>query len=245
MCLDWANAGASLLGKKTILNVNALFRYDGPHLFQATPVNDQLFRSITIHEEFDQIASRYKTIDIIKNGIRMLKFQNIQNLTTVIGKYAGHNENVAFQKLPLLPNLTSIKYGPSNDRLDKIYQRYAFPLVMQITINAAPNLSVLDVSGSRFPNLSGCRHLERLKFCFIRCHDTTYRDFSVAKVIRMLGQVKDSLTEVELRYNSYSFVRRQVKIMYTYLSEFFLKGYSRKNCNTSKATYELVPIAEL
>ncbi|XP_021961515.1 uncharacterized protein LOC110857211 [Folsomia candida] len=52
VCREWGDVGAGLLGKRTALNVNKLFRYDGTKLYLQTHVAENFMRRISISDRF-------------------------------------------------------------------------------------------------------------------------------------------------------------------------------------------------
>ncbi|XP_021959158.1 uncharacterized protein LOC110855030 [Folsomia candida] len=198
----WAHHGATLLGKRTILDVNQLFYYSASNL-QLTihPVNEKLIKGLKLHCEFDTLARRYKAIDVVTTGLGMLKFKDIQYISVVISGWPHESceDRCEPQKLAVHPNLTTIKYGP--------YEGSYLHPVLQSLIDSAPNLTFLDVWGSSLPDLESCRNLKSLKFYLIS-YDRIY---AIGDMIEILGQVKDSVTNVELRYKNYSHYWRQMQ----------------------------------
>ncbi|XP_021961474.1 uncharacterized protein LOC110857175 isoform X2 [Folsomia candida] len=132
VCREWGDVGAGLLGKRTVLNVNQLIRYDGSKLYQATPVHDTLLRSVIIRDEFDPSIPARRTDDVITqvfssnvsqvtrevafhvtlkkyataflNGLRSLKeTSHIQHITILIRSRNRNLDKCRLQALRKLP----------------------------------------------------------------------------------------------------------------------------------------------
>ncbi|XP_035712954.1 uncharacterized protein LOC118437740 [Folsomia candida] len=111
-----------------------------------------------------------------------------------------------YQKLPPQSNLSWIRF--------KIYAGieptfpfgpHEFQPYLQIWLDAATNLTRLDVATNFYPDLEGCKNLKFLRYKFVRLTSyevwNRYPDLNLAKVAKMLGQVKNSLIELELRHS--------------------------------------------
>ncbi|XP_035712332.1 uncharacterized protein LOC110855752 isoform X2 [Folsomia candida] len=105
----------------------------------------------------------------------------------------------AYGKLSPQPNLTSLRFHVVCEfRFIGITGYEEFQPVIQIWTDSAPNLTTLDIAAPLYPNLEGCKSLKVLKLrCltrFMHCPPS----LSLGKLTDMLGQVKDSLIELEL-----------------------------------------------
>ncbi|OXA46164.1 uncharacterized protein LOC110856641 [Folsomia candida] len=108
-----------------------------------------------------------------------------------------------YQKLPPQDHLTFIKFKIFiQDEPPRAFGPYEFQPFLQIWIDAATNLTSLDVTTNFYPNLEGCKNLKFLRYKFVRMasYYGWYPDLDFAKVAKMLGQVKDSLIELELEH---------------------------------------------
>ncbi|XP_021961745.2 uncharacterized protein LOC110857459 isoform X1 [Folsomia candida] len=66
VCRNWAEVGASLLGKRTALNVNKLIRYDeGSKMYLVTPVAANLMRRISMLDKCDPSVPHNKVANVI------------------------------------------------------------------------------------------------------------------------------------------------------------------------------------
>ncbi|XP_035711733.1 uncharacterized protein LOC118437064 [Folsomia candida] len=202
----WDDHGATLLGKRTFFDVNQLFDYNsGSNLYLVTQlVCYKLTRSLKIYDEFDLLAQRHKAIDIITKGLRMLQSNDIRHVCLIMEDVNNPADECVPQKIPVHPNLTSIKYRPYKG-LNSSNDLHPF---VQGLIDSAPNLTFLDVWGSSLLNLERCIKLKSLKFYVINSDFTK----TINDVIALLGQVKDTLAEAELIYNSNLCNSLQVKL---------------------------------
>ncbi|XP_035711747.1 uncharacterized protein LOC118437074 isoform X2 [Folsomia candida] len=188
---DWADQAATLLGCRVYLHAHQLFVYHGSNLNLATPlVNQKLIKSLKIYEEFDTVAQKNKAIDIITKGLSMLISKDILHVSAFMGKYKICLELDIPEKLNVHPNLTSITFRPG-----ELKENGSFHPLLQSLIDSAPNLTFLDVWAS-FPDLERCKKLESFKLYFHRSD----RAINIDNITAMLRQVKNSLTEVELKY---------------------------------------------
>lgn len=201
----WDDHGATLLGKRTFFDVNQLFDYNsGSNLYLVTQlVCYKLTRSLKIYDEFDLLAQRHKAIDIITKGLRMLQSNDIRHVCLIMEDVNNPADECVPQKIPVHPNLTSIKYRPYKG-LNSSNDLHPF---VQGLIDSAPNLTFLDVWAS-FPDLERCKKLESFKLYFHRSD----RAINIDNITAMLRQVKNSLTEVELKYLNDAPGGYQVKI---------------------------------
>ncbi|XP_035712115.1 uncharacterized protein LOC118437289 [Folsomia candida] len=223
VCHDWNDVASTLLGKRAYLHVNKLFSYDAPNLGEMSPVNDQLMRRLLISGLFYKekpdfivqaltqvtqltgeikfFASRKELVPLLLDRIRGLGSTKIQkiDLTSHWQPNTKYTLPVqACQKLPPQPNLKLLRFNIlSQFRHDQKTGCHEFQPLIQIWLDAAPNLTTLDVEASLYPDLEGCRNLKVLKFEFVTRYDY-FPNFDVTKVTKMLGQVKDSLIELEL-----------------------------------------------
>ncbi|OXA48720.1 hypothetical protein Fcan01_16264 [Folsomia candida] len=84
-------------------------------------------------------------------------------------------------------------------KLEK-YQACGDSKILQRLLDSAPNLTILDVFASSFPDLERCRNLKSLKFILENHFNDT---ITVDNTTALLRQVKDSLTEAELGWKTY------------------------------------------
>ncbi|XP_035712352.1 uncharacterized protein LOC110855560 isoform X1 [Folsomia candida] len=221
VCREWNDVASTLLGKRAYLHANKL------KSSKVTPVSDKLTRHLLISDRCDQskkkmtnvitkaftqvseltrkikfAATRKEFIPTFLERMRTLGSTKVQRVDIIsawgrdkVYKFPAE----AYQKLPPKPSLTSLRLRllpsfmctrtPSNEEFQ--------PLV-QILLDSAPNLTTLGVEASLYPDLEGCKNLKVLKFEYI-AHLLDYRrKLSLTKLTDMLGQVKDSLIEVEL-----------------------------------------------
>lgn len=239
MCREWADVGVNLLAKRTFLQLHKLFRYDdASKLFQVNHVDSKLTQRLIIYNTlFPSIPTNDKT-SVLTEAIRMLDSTKIQNISVFFKPQKFRGLQIPKGKvqpcrlLPILSNLTSIKFELFGIIREKT--RNSFHPVLQILIDAAPNLTSLDVSGSFYPNLEGCKKLKILKLFNVKCADTRIcPKLDVAAVTRMLAQVKDSLEEMELRH--IGGVVSQVSIKQTMEETLYKKSLilMLSSCNTA------------
>lgn len=196
VCQTWEDYGTTLFGTRTYLNVNQLFDYDDEsNLYLAFPlVNQKLIRSLKMYDEFKSIAKKYEGIDVITKGLSMLKSNNIRHVFLLVWESTNRADQRIPPKLAVHHNLTTITY--------RAHPRSGYTRlhpVLQALIDSAPNLTLLDIWASSFPDLERCRKLKSLKFYFIHAdHSVT-----INNVTAMLDKAKDSLTEVEFSYKNH------------------------------------------
>lgn len=119
----------------------------------------------------------------------------------------------AYEKVPPQTNLTSLKVKLlSGHRYSRSSSWYEFQPLLKVWVDAAPNLTTLEVEASLYPYLEGCKSLKILKFKFGTMYNGNSPDLSLARVAEMLAEVKDSLVELELSKSGEGGVRvEQVK----------------------------------
>ncbi|XP_035713732.1 uncharacterized protein LOC118438087 isoform X1 [Folsomia candida] len=227
VCREWGDVGATILGKSSILRVSHLFRYYESKLYQVTPLHQKLKQHLIIYSDFDPSIPLNKKADVIIklltqvfqdpreiairasekttvtdffNAISMMTSTRIQSIFIDTVSYGDEIRPQMDLKIPAQPSLTSLSF--------KVYSNVApnnpieFQPFLQLLIDSAPNLNSLDIWTSFYPNLEKCRNLKVLKFSFNHCYDAPYPSFSLADVVRMLVQVKDSVTEMKLSYDN-------------------------------------------
>ncbi|XP_035712327.1 uncharacterized protein LOC118437437 [Folsomia candida] len=129
-------------------------------------------------------------------GIRMLGSTKIRHVDISIHLKSFSDYIIpaeTYQKLRPQPSLTSVKFKTLSN--SEFGGQLEFQPLIQIWLDAAPNLANLDVAVSFYPNLEGCTNLKVRRFEFLERYRT---DIDLNKVIKMLGQIKDSLIELEL-----------------------------------------------
>ncbi|XP_035712112.1 uncharacterized protein LOC110855761 [Folsomia candida] len=221
VCHEWNDIASPLLGRQAALQATPLFSSNSSHVF---PVNPKLKRTLVISDQFHpsipphmkteiitkavtQVSQLTREIKFVANrmefvapflqGIRMLGSSPKIQKISIFSEPDYYDPNTitpveAYQKLPPQDNLTTLEF---NTLLDfRIHGWEELQPLLQIWIDAAPNLTTLDIAASLYPNLEGCRNLKVLKFRFL----TRYVHVNLGKVVKMLGQVKDSLVELEL-----------------------------------------------
>lgn len=163
-------------------------------IFTCVPHLSQLTR------EIDLLVNERKYANAFLDGVRRLKSSsNIRHISIGIewtGSSAGKGEYKVRRKIPPQNNLTSIWFVVYGD-VPK-FGFHAFQPLLQALMDAAPNLTFLDVTPTFYPNLEGCTNLKILKFCVVKSTPPTF--FDVAAGMKMLGQVKDSLRNLCMRY---------------------------------------------
>ncbi|XP_021961631.2 uncharacterized protein LOC110857329 [Folsomia candida] len=145
--------------------------------------------------EIKLFVSRKEFVPVFLKGMSLLgstKIQRFQIVNTCEHNSFDKNPFPAVQKLPPQPDLTWMR----------LFIRQPFPIttkfksLYKIWIESAPNLTTLEVTGSFYPDLGGCRSLKVLKYKFIARNNV--RDLNLDNVTEMLTPVKDSLIELEL-----------------------------------------------
>ncbi|OXA47656.1 uncharacterized protein LOC110855630 [Folsomia candida] len=86
VCREWADVGASLLGKRAFLDINKIFQLKGTTLHLATPVHDKLTRSLIIRDRFHPSVPAKRTDDVITQIFTELSF-NLSQVTREIKFY--------------------------------------------------------------------------------------------------------------------------------------------------------------
>ncbi|XP_035712443.1 uncharacterized protein LOC118437507 [Folsomia candida] len=127
-------------------------------------------------------------------GIRMLRSTKIRHvdISTHVQSFRDYIIPAeTYQKLPPQPSLTSVKFKTLSD--SQSGRKLEFQPLIKVWLDAAPNLTTLDIAASFYPNLEGCTNLKVLRFEFL-----DWADIKLDKVTKMLGQVKDSLMELKL-----------------------------------------------
>ncbi|XP_035713825.1 uncharacterized protein LOC118438135 [Folsomia candida] len=226
VCQDWADVGATFLGKRTLLGFNKLF--SEPNFGEVSHVNDKLMRRVhmwvdcykpitsleknaeffkkafseltkvsQLIREIHFVSMRNELVPVWLEGFRALGSTKIQNITILcyqITLYTIPAE--ALQKLPPQPGLTSVKCI-IHSSFRETPRSPDIQALLQIWIDSAPNLTTLDAMAFFYPNLEGCKNLKVLKFRLIP-HHVNFGNAYLSHVTKMLGQVKDSLIELEL-----------------------------------------------
>lgn len=147
------------------------------------------------------LEAQKKLVITFLEGIASLKSTNIQQVSIVILRnlvilrYVDEIEG--YPKLPIQANLTSIKFTAYPLRPAESF--HVFGIFFQLLVDSAPNLSCLDISGTLYPNLGESKKLKVLELRFEQCyHGST--ELNLTNLTRVLGQVKDSLTELKFHY---------------------------------------------
>ncbi|XP_035712480.1 uncharacterized protein LOC110855561 [Folsomia candida] len=166
--------------------------------------------------EIKFVAARKEFVPPFLEGIRVLgstKAHGISILSAWEDDTMYTIPAEACRKLAPQPDLSSLTFKIFSDfkilseissysrNLDRKHNRttgcYEFQPLVQIWLEAAPNLTTLDVAASLYPNLEGCKSLKILKFKFVTCK-VHFPYLDLDNVTKMLGQVQDSLVELEL-----------------------------------------------
>ncbi|XP_035712185.1 uncharacterized protein LOC118437343 isoform X2 [Folsomia candida] len=147
--------------------------------------------------EIKLVAAQKEFIPAFLEGIRTLGSTKVQRVDIISDKlYKIPAE--ACRKLPPQPSLTSLGVNLLPKGLPPRTSSYQQEFLVKILLEAAPNLTTLDVAASLYPNLEGCKSLKVLKFeCMAHLMDYR-RNRNLAKLTDMLAHVKDSLIELEL-----------------------------------------------
>lgn len=202
MCPDWHDVATNLLGQRSCLNFNKLFRHDGSKLVLVAP-EENLVQNVTIRKAFHRSVPLKNIPGVITEGLILLKSTKIRHISLTNWKYSylGCRENpvqvclpVTNLSIPILPNLTSVKFDLRGN-----VKRPAFQPLAQALLKSAPNLTTLNLAAPFYLDLEGCRHLTVFKFAYIPMAKETLAKFDLAAVTTLLAQVKDSAVEMELR----------------------------------------------
>ncbi|XP_021959660.2 uncharacterized protein LOC118432939 [Folsomia candida] len=227
VCHDWNDVASTFLGKQAPFHINELPACKASQYPGVPPVNDKLLRRLLISLDFhpsfglvkwkaevltkaltqltqlSQLTRELKFVITTKDYVsvfieafRILGSTKIQQIC--IFNQVTKIPAQAYQPLPTQHDLTSLKFKIMPEI--RHYNAIGCPSYIQIWIDAAPNLTSLDFRGCFYPNLEGCKNLTVLKFSYF----TNYADrgsLNLCKVTKMLGQVKDSLVELELSHN--------------------------------------------
>ncbi|OXA64451.1 uncharacterized protein LOC110856651 [Folsomia candida] len=169
----------------------------------------QVAKLSQLTREIKFLVSQKEFVPAFLEGIRILGSTKIQH----VGIFSAWKRDIAStipaeacQNLPPQPSLTSLKFEAlSHLQHDLITGCNEFQPLIQVWLDAAPNLTSLDVVTSFYPNLEACTSLRVLKFKLIMCCNEHYPHLNLANVTKMLAQVKDSLVKLELchRVNDY------------------------------------------
>ncbi|XP_021961723.1 uncharacterized protein LOC110857437 [Folsomia candida] len=170
--------------------------------------------------EIKFFVAEKKFLPAFLEGIRALGSTKIQDIEILSGWRLDPDGDYkiaprAFQKLPPQPSLTSLKFTINSEfRLDRTTGCHEFHPLIQILIDAAPNLTTLDVAASLYPNLEGCSSLKVLKYKFGTYYNYNIPDINLDNVIKMLAQVKDSVIVLELALDSLSTTLKQIQTVW-------------------------------
>ncbi|XP_035712261.1 uncharacterized protein LOC118437398 [Folsomia candida] len=228
VCQDWADVGATFLGKRTIFRLNEIFTYTEPNFDEMPPINDKLMRRVLLSDnchssipsldkkaevftktfsqltkvsrliqEINFVTRQTELVPIYLEGFRALRCTKIEKISIHCDQTKLNTIPAeAFQKLPPQPGLTSLKCIIHSSCRRSPRSPDIQPL-LQIWIDSAPNLTTLDAMAFLYPNLEGCKNLKVLKFRLMT-HFGDLGSLYLRNVTKMLGQVKDSLIELEL-----------------------------------------------
>ncbi|XP_035711734.1 uncharacterized protein LOC118437065 [Folsomia candida] len=161
VCHDWLDISTGFLAKRTSLHVNKLFRYDdSSKLVDLAPVNDKLVQRIRFCNNFLPSVPTNKTNEVISDAVRMLNFARVRHITVFITNnnvVTGSSVVRACQKLPILPNLTSLKFKVNPYVTHGTLQVLNAAHLLNLFVDAGPNLTSLNVAGALYPNLGGVK----------------------------------------------------------------------------------------
>ncbi|XP_021959841.2 uncharacterized protein LOC110855744 [Folsomia candida] len=232
VCHDWNDVGVNFLAKRAFLHANKLFpsKFDevppvSDKLMRHLLISDSFDQSIQSDEEKTEVIT--KAVTKVSESTREIRFvpaqkefippflermrtlgsTRVQRIDILSAWERDTDDSIippeTYQKLPPQVNLTSLglRFLPSF-----LYPRTTscdeFQPLVQIWLDAAPNLTTLAISASLYPNLEGCKSLKVLK---LECmaHFVHYPgNLNLTKLTDMLEQVKDSLIELDLHISS-------------------------------------------
>ncbi|XP_035712464.1 uncharacterized protein LOC118437520 [Folsomia candida] len=157
--------------------------------------------------EIKFVAARKEFVPAFCEGMTALgstKVQRVEFLSAWKRDKVYRFPAEAYQKLPPQPYLTSLRLRLISDFGNSRIQTefHEFQHLIQIWLEAAPNLTTLDVTASLYPNLEGCKSLKVLKFEYPTRPLSCPQHLCLHNLTDMLGQVKDSLIELELDVES-------------------------------------------
>lgn len=230
MCHEWNHVAASLLRRRASLNIHRILYETSSLdqmilvndklkrrllILDSFPLYKPTYRPINVstprvhyfpnNPNTPQVTkfleAQKKLVITFLEGIASLKSTNIQQVSIVILRnlvilrYVDEIEG--YPKLPIQANLTSIKFTAYPLRPAESF--HVFGIFFQLLVDSAPNLSCLDISGTLYPNLGESKKLKVLELRFEQCyHGST--ELNLTNLTRVLGQVKDSLTELKFHY---------------------------------------------
>ncbi|OXA44020.1 uncharacterized protein LOC110858026 [Folsomia candida] len=239
VCKEWADVGATFLGKRALLQVNKLFSYEDSETAKMAPVNDKLMRRLIISDKFDSSIPTNKKADVITRAITHV--DNVSRLTREIKFLVSRKEFVpAFLEGIRMLGSTRIEHmgifrawgGGSIDTIPaNAYEKLpSQPCLTSLKFQALSDFQhrVADCNEFRpliqvwldsAPNLTSFDVATPFNPNLEACTSLKVLKFKLLKccdshyrqinVTKMLTQVKDSLIELELCHSVHDYVPLQ------------------------------------
>ncbi|XP_035714248.1 uncharacterized protein LOC110858064 isoform X2 [Folsomia candida] len=92
VCKEWADVGATFLGRRALLRVNKLLSYEGSEPAKMASVNDKLMRRLLISNKFDSSIPTNRKADVITRALTQV--DNVSQLTREIKFLVSRKEFV-------------------------------------------------------------------------------------------------------------------------------------------------------